>query len=295
MAHYSISHVTTFHYSYPVAVSHHSAFLKPISNADQNCINFKLAIAPGSTDVIERTDYFGNTTQLFSIQKLHDRLEVESTSLVEVNHQAVDLRSIQATCETVRSAILKSPLRDDGDTRQFLYPTELTPDIDAVKQFGQRFFTDKTPVGEALLAMLSAFKDEFEFDNNATDVNTPIAESLKSKRGVCQDFTHLMLAAIRACGLSARYCSGYILTHPPEGQPRLTGADASHAWVSVYVPNFGWVQVDPTNNASCDDQYVLVATGRDYSDVTMLKGAVTGGGEHSVTVGVTMHPIDADG
>jgi transglutaminase-like putative cysteine protease len=179
-----------------------------------------------------------------------------------------------------------------SDEQQFVYPTEITPDHETVQAFGNRFFKDSKPIGTGLIEMLEAFKTEFKFDATATEVHTPIIESLEKKRGVCQDFAHLLIAAARANGLSAQYCSGYILTTPLEGQPRLIGADASHAWVAIHVPEIGWVQVDPTNNQSCDDQYILVAAGRDYSDVTMLKGAVTGGGEHTVKVGVTMLPID---
>jgi len=292
MAHYRISHVTTFQYSHPVAVSHHSSFLKPLSNHEQCCHEFSLSINPESQDMIEVIDYFGNVSQLFSIQELHDELIVESRSVVSVNRPTIALESIQLSCREVNAFICKMPYDHIDDARQFMYPTEITPDLDSVCEFGQRFFQDDQPLGKCVSNMLQAFKDEFQFDNTATDVNTPITESLAQKRGVCQDFTHLMIAAIRSCGLSAQYCSGYILTDPPTGQARLAGADASHAWLAIYVPEIGWLQVDPTNNVVCDDRYVLVSKARDYSDITMLKGAVTGGGQHSLKVGVTMLPID---
>ncbi len=292
MQHYSISHVTTFNYSYPVVVSHHSAYLKPRTNREQKCHRFNLNINPKTTDMIERKDFFGNTSQLFSIQEPHDQLIVESTSIVTSNKVKQSLSDLTIDCKSIREA-LNSPHRNMiSDEQQFIYPTAITPDLEPIQAFGNRFFKDTVPIGESLIQILEAFKTEFKFDTTATDVNTPIIESLEKKSGVCQDFAHLLIAAARACGISAHYCSGYILTTPIEGQPRLVGADASHAWVAIHVPDIGWVQIDPTNNQSCDDQYVLVAVGRDYSDVTMLKGAVTGGGEHTLEVGVTMLPID---
>jgi transglutaminase-like putative cysteine protease len=292
MQHYSISHVTTFNYSYPVVVSHHSAYLKPRTSREQKCHRFDLNIKPKTTDMIERKDFFGNTSQLFSIQEPHEELIVESNSIVTTSKVKQNLNDLTIDCKGIREA-LKSPYRNlTSDEQQFVYPTLITPDHQSIQAFGNRFFKDSVPIGVSLLEILAAFKSEFTFDITATDVNTPIIESLEKKSGVCQDFAHLLIAAARACGLSAQYCSGYILTTPLEGQPRLIGADASHAWVAIHIPNIGWVQIDPTNNQSCDDQYVLVAVGRDYSDVTMLKGAVTGGGEHTVEVGVTMLPID---
>lgn len=292
MQHYSISHVTTFNYSYPVVVSHHSAYLKPRNNHEQKCHRFDLNINPRTTDIIERTDFFGNTSQLFSIQEPHDQLIVESQSIVSTTKIQQSLDELSIDCKTIREKLSAATRNLVSDEQQFLYPTPITPDHEAVVAFGNRFFQDSTPIGTSLIEILAAFNNEFEFDPTATDIHTPIIDSLEKKRGVCQDFAHLLIAAARANGLSAKYCSGYILTTPMEGQPRLIGADASHAWVAIHVPEIGWVQIDPTNNQSCNDQYILVATGRDYSDVTMLKGAVTGGGEHTVDVGVTMLPID---
>ena len=292
MPRYSISHVTTFHYSHPVAVSHHSAHLKPLTGGGQTCHRFDLEIRPQSVDMVERVDYFGNTTQLFSIQQLHEKLVVEARSTVSTEPFTPNLLDFRPTVAEAREHTRAASRSGQSDELQFLYGTPLTANAPAVQAFADRFFTADAPVADALWAMLRAFKEEFEFDPTATDVNTPILESLEKRRGVCQDFAHLMIAAVRAAGLSARYCSGYILTQPPEGSERLLGADASHAWVSVFLPDLGWVQLDPTNNVVCSDQHVLVATGRDYSDVTMLRGAVTGGGEHRLHVGVTMLPID---
>ena len=291
MAKYRILHKTTYSYRYPVTVSHHAARLQPISNQDQSCDSFRLSLNPESSDLIERKDYFGNAVQLFSIQEPHVSFVANASSVVEVTRQSIDLSSIDTPTQALRQALADIARTDLVDAKQFLYETELTRVDDDILAFGERFLADDAPIGPAILDMLAAFKDEFAFDPVATDIYTPIQEVLRNKRGVCQDFAHLMLGALRAQGLAACYASGYILTSPPPGQERLVGADASHAWVSIYIPEHGWVDVDPTNNLVCSSQHVVVAYGRDFSDVSMLKGAVTGGGDHTVAVEVTMLPM----
>lgn len=291
MARYCIRHTTTYHYQYPVVASHHSARLRPLDNESQICESFRLQVEPDSTDTVARTDYFGNTLHLFSIQEAHDTLAVMSESVIDVIARPTDLGTISLTCGQVRAGLADIKQPNQIDAWQYLYPTELTPDIPEAKAFGQRFLDDDAPLGLALLNMLDAFQAEFEFDPKATEISTPVSEVLTGKRGVCQDFAHAMIASLHACGLSARYASGYILTHPKEGEERMVGADASHAWVSVHIPGTGWVDVDPTNCLVCGDQHARVAYGRDYSDVSMLKGAVTGGGSHTIDVAVSMVPI----
>ncbi len=291
MTSYRIQHKTTYDYAYPVATSHHSARLKPLSSELQTCQSFRLKVDPDTADLIERLDYFGNAIQMFSIQESHDKLIVESDSEVDVVAQAYDIQSLTTTCAELRSTLTDIKRSDLIDIKQFLYPTETTPTIPQAKEFGMRFFGDGESLGSAIGAMLAAYHDEFSFDPKATEINTPVSEVFSKKRGVCQDFAHSMIASLRACGISARYVSGYLLTLPPEGEERLVGADASHAWVSIYTPEAGWIEVDPTNNLICSDQHVRVAYGRDFADVSMLNGAVTGGGEHTLTVEVTMEPV----
>lgn len=292
MARYRIHHKTTCTYDYSVISSHHSTRLKPITNDAQSCERFNLKITPESQDVIERTDYFNNTMHLFSIQESHAQLTVETESLVATSriHQPID--KLEMTCAEAREALADITRTDLIDGKLFLYHSETTPATPEIKAFGERFFQDNTPIGHALLNLLECFKSEFTYDSAATELNTPITEVIQHKRGVCQDFAHLMIATLRSLGLSCRYASGYILTMPPPGMPRLTGADAAHAWVSVYIPGIEWVDMDPTNNCLCSDQHVCVGYGRDYSDVAMLNGAVTGGGQHSLTVEVTMAPVE---
>ncbi|EDY82219.1 putative bacterial transglutaminase domain family protein [Verrucomicrobiia bacterium DG1235] len=291
MASYLIHHKTSYAYRYPVTSSHHTAIFKPQDNDTQSCSRYSLDVSPEHSDMIERKDYFGNTVQLFSIQELHEKLVVEAQSRVETNTVPVDLQTLNTPTDEIRTALTDITRTDLIDAKEFLYETEYTPKTDEIIAFGERFFGGDAPIGPALLALLAAFKEEFEFDPEATDIHTPITETLANKRGVCQDFAQLMIGTLRAQGLAACYASGYILTMPPPGTPRLIGADASHAWVSVFVPEHGWIDVDPTNNIVCGDQHVTVAYGRDFSDVSMLSGAVTGGGEHTVNVEVTMQPV----
>lgn len=291
MIRYRIHHKTTYDYVYPVATSHHSARLKPLSSDLQTCDHFRLKVTPLTADMIERIDYFGNAMHMFSIQETHDQLVVDSESEVDVVAQSPDLSKVTTLCRDWREVLSDVKRSDLIDVKQFLYATEITPSIPQALEFGQRFFGDDATLGSALTGMLDAYHNEFNFDPKATEINTPVSEVLLNRRGVCQDFAHSMIASLRACGISARYVSGYLLTLPPEGEERLVGADASHAWVSVYTPELGWVEVDPTNNMVCGDQHVRVAYGRDYADVSMLNGAVTGGGEHTLSVEVTMEPV----
>ncbi len=289
---YRIQHRTTYEYRYPVTISHHAAHLKPLTSHEQTCQSFRLSMTPDSSDLVERRDYFGNTTHLFSIQRAHQTLEVESRSHVEVAAQAANLAEIATPCGEIRQAMADPSRTDLLDAKQFLYTTELTPTLPELQAFGQRFLSDEQPVGSALAAMLQAFREEFEFDPEATEISTPVLEVLEKRRGVCQDFAQLMIAALKSCGIAACYASGYILTNPPPGQERLIGADASHAWLSVHIPGHGWIDLDPTNNLVCSDQHIRVAYGRDYDDVSMLSGAVTGGGEQDIKVEVTVHPVE---
>jgi len=292
MSLYRIQHKTTYKYQYPVTVSHHSAHLKPLTGPEQTCQSFTLSISPGSTDVLERLDYFGNASHLFSIQERHSTLVVDAQSVVKVLLSETDLESINISCGTIRAAMAATARADLLDAKQFLYPTELTPRRVELDAFARRFLADDQMIGTGLSHFLQAFRDEFTFDPDATEISTPVMDVFEKRRGVCQDFAHLMIAALKSSGIAACYMSGYILTHPKEGEERLVGADASHAWLAVYIPEFGWVEIDPTNNLVCSNQHVRVAQGRDYGDVSMLSGAVTGGGEQKITVEVTVVPLE---
>ncbi|MDB9741707.1 transglutaminase family protein [Akkermansiaceae bacterium] len=287
---YSIMHQTTYSYTHPVSISYHIAHCEPISNNIQSCESFRIEVNPISEDMDRGIDYYGNQVHRFSVQKMHQELIVETHSIVNVQVTAPDISNLTMSCADVRNFMEEALTPELLHVKEFQYPTEITPTFVELKNFIQPIFRDDRPIQDALMELLDIFKDDFSFDPNATDVSTPISEVLKYKKGVCQDYAHLMIAALRCLGFSAKYVSGYILSFPEEGMPRLEGADASHAWVAIYLPEIGWVELDPTNRLICSHEHIRVAYGRDYSDVSMLKGAMTGGGKHTVSVAVTVKP-----
>ncbi len=291
MVSYQIDHSTTYSYEFPVAVSHHSAHLKPLSTSRQQCRHFKLEIRPTTADLSERVDFFGNTMHLFSIQQNHPELVVDAHSEVSVVAPEIPIIEMTPTCDDVRSMLQEPRIEQYLSALQFSYASPFVPVSEELAAYAEPFLAPDKPYLQGALELASHIYNTCTFDPKATDVSTPVSAVLELKRGVCQDFAHLMLASLRSHKLPAAYVSGYILTHPPEGQERLVGADASHAWVSIFIPSYGWVEIDPTNNKICTDEHVTVAQGRDFNDVSMVRGAVTGGGEHTLNIEVTMSPI----
>jgi transglutaminase-like putative cysteine protease len=293
MREYQITHQTNYKYSAPVAFSHLRAYLRPLSNYRQSVISYSQSILPLTSELTERTDYFGNSQMHFQIDTRHNELDVISHSRVQVSPQPdIGDPACSITCGDLRRHLSTEADADTLLAVQMSSASGQTPPSNAVRQFAAPFFDDDKPFLQAALTLNAAIYSEFQFDNDATDITTPVDEILRLKRGVCQDFAHLMLAAIRTMRLPARYVSGYILTNPPKGKPRMIGADASHAWVSVFVPAIGWVDLDPTNNLVTADQHITVATGRDFDDVSPIRGAVTGGGSQTIRIAVTVMPVE---
>jgi transglutaminase-like putative cysteine protease len=286
---YQITHLTTYEYSAPVAVSRHACHLTPRESPSQRLERHGLAIAPAPAEQFSRTDYFGNRQVHFQIEEPHTEMSVAATSSVTVTGPQANPHG-GPTCREVRELLRSDFARETLDACMMASPTALTPADDAVAAFAAEFITDDLPYLDCALALSGAIFHGFEFDPGATDLSTPVSTTLRDRRGVCQDFAHLMLACLRAYGMPARYASGYILTQPPPGKPRLQGADASHAWAGVYVPGTGWVDLDPTNNLVCGEGHVTVATGRDFADVSPLRGAVVGGGHQEIAIEVTVAP-----
>ena len=293
MREYEITHETHYKYSAPVAFSHLRAYLRPLSSYRQKILSYSQTILPLTSETTERTDYFGNRQLHFQIETRHEELNVTSRSRVQVTPQPdIGDPSTTITCGDLREYLSTETDSDTLLAVQMSSASTQTPASDAIRQFAAPFFADDRPFLQAALSLNAAIYSEFQFDNEATDISTPVDEVLRLRKGVCQDFAHLMLATIRTMRLPARYVSGYILTNPPKGKPRLLGADASHAWVSIYVPAIGWVDLDPTNNLVTADQHITVATGRDYDDVSPIRGAVTGGGSQTIKIAVTVMPVE---
>jgi transglutaminase-like putative cysteine protease len=260
--------------------------MKPREVPGQVCLSSEVVIEPRPDFLVERTDYFGNPFTVFTVEKPHKRMVIESLSVVEVNRPEPVLTQRGPTWEQVRDQDLSAFGPMVFDAFQFSFDSNLAPGVPAFKAYAQPSF----PPGQNLLTgardLTARIFHEFKFDPTTTTVATPVIEVLEHRSGVCQDFAHVMIACLRALGLPARYVSGYLRTEPPPGKPRLIGADASHAWVGVFSPGVGWIDFDPTNDRVVGSDHITVAWGRDYSDVAPVRGLILGGGEHWVDVEV---------
>lgn len=293
MREFEITHETHYDYSMPVAFSRHRAYLRPLECPRQSLRHSSHSITPATSEEFDRDDYFGNRQLHFQIETLHDALSIVAHNRIGVDPQP----DFGDPSGTISCGDLRRHLRTETDKETLLAVqmssvSERTGSQGRVAEFAAPFFPDDRPFLEAALDLNAAIFNGFKFDAEATEVSTPVDEILRLRGGVCQDFAHLMLASLRALRLPARYVSGYILTHPPDGKPRLHGADASHAWVSVFVPQLGWIDLDPTNNLICADEHIVVSTGRDFDDVSPVRGAVTGGGNQTIRIAVTVTPVE---
>lgn len=290
MMRYHVLHVTEYEYERNVTLSQQLLHMTPRDFAYQHCLNHQIQVAPAPNESADHTDYFGNFGHYFSIFSPHETLKVTADFTVELTPRP-NLQSLASLpWKAVRDA-LSQQSKKHLDAVAYLYSSPKVTCSEALADYAMQSFTSGRPLIEAAMDLTQRIYREFEFDADATHVSTPLSEVLAGKRGVCQDFAHLMIGCLRSLGLACRYVSGYILTIPKAGQERLIGADASHAWVSVYCPINGWVDFDPTNNCLVQDQHVTVAWGRDFSDVTPMRGVVLGGGEQALKVSVTVTPI----
>ena len=288
---YSITHRTLYEYAAPVTVSHHVARLEPRVTNLQGCENFSLKIFPEPALRKERTDYFGNRLCFFAIQEMHNKLEIITHSRVSVSGAKITVPDNSTPWEQV-AELFRDPVSPEVvDPYQFVFDS---PHIRASMEFAD-YAAESFGKGVPLLAgatdLTRRIFEDFKFDPRATTVATPLESVWEKRRGVCQDFAHLGIACLRSLGLPARYVSGYLRTRPPEGKPRLVGADASHAWFRIFCPGTGWVDFDPTNNVRPAEEHIIVAYGRDFGDVSPVAGILTGGGEHEVRVSVDVEEI----
>ncbi|MGH3854318.1 MAG: transglutaminase family protein [Pseudonocardiaceae bacterium] len=296
---YQVTHRTEYRYSSPVSSSFGEIVMLPRDLPGQVCVRSQLTIEPRPQDLRERLDFFGNRTAYFALLTPHTRLSVTVTSLVRVNGRRVELAEAGETpWERVRDRIHTSPdaaVFDDAvfDARQFMLDSPLVTTSEQLAEYAAPSFPPGASILAALSDLTSRIYREFHFAPGATDVKTTIEEVLKRRAGVCQDFAHVAIGCLRSLGLAARYVSGYLETRPPPGKARVAGADVSHAWASVFVPDAGWVDIDPTNDQLVNDRYVTTAWGRDYTDVPPLKGVIfTQAEKHDLRVTVDVVPVD---
>ncbi len=288
---YQITHRTLYEYAAPVSVSQHVARLEPRITDSQTRESFSLKIFPAPTLRKERKDYFGNQLCLFSIQEVHKKLEVITHSRVSVQSPKQIDAAASPAWEDV-AALFRDPVSPEVvEPYEFVFDSPQVRASFELAEYAKQSFSAGTPLLAAVADLNRRIFNDFKYDPKATTVATPLEEVLQNRRGVCQDFAHLGIALLRSLGLPARYVSGYLRTRPPEGQPRLVGADASHAWFSVFCPNVGWVDFDPTNNVQPGEEHITVAYGRDFGDVSPVAGILTGGGQHQVMVSVDVAEV----
>lgn len=290
-----VLHETRYEYAPPVRTAQHMAHLAPAHGERQQLVWHELAIDPQPAQLTEAIDVWGNTRTFFSLQAQHAELKVTSRSVVATSPAPPmpgDMRWEEAR---ERMRYHRGAAYDPAS--EFLFASPYVPRDADFASYAMPSFTPGRALTDAARDLMARINGDFEYETQATDVSTPALEALRLRKGVCQDFAHVMLACLRSIGLPARYVSGYLLTEPPAGQARLLGSDASHAWVSVYVPGDGaageWLDLDPTNRRVPGEDYVVLATGRDYSDVSPIRGVIDGGSHHLLSVAVTVTPTIA--
>ena len=289
---YNLIHKTIYDYAEPVTVSHHAARVEPRALPQQTVENFSLHIGPMPAILKPRVDFFGNQVCGFSIQEIHQHLEITATSRVTVAATTPPAPALSPDWESVKK-IFSDPVSPEVvEPYQFVFDSPLLRASPELADYARESFAAKTPLLVAVADLNRRIFTDFKYDPTATTVATPLAEVLEKRAGVCQDFAHLGIACLRSLGLPARYVSGYLRTRPPAGQPRLVGTDASHAWFAVFCPDVGWVDFDPTNNVLPGEEHITVAFGRDFSDVSPVSGVITGGGAHKVRVSVDVEPVE---
>ena len=291
MAKYRIVHSTSYQYSDPVPVCHNQIRLSPRDTDWTNCTSHRLLIRPTPLTVSRRKDWFGNIVQAFSLEESHHKLTVTASSRVTVSEQPAPPPEQTPVWEEIQQNIADQTVEGSLPACEFACNSPHITADDRFRDFAAKSCLAGRPVLEAAIDLTSRIYNDFEYDPKATTVTTGPADVLEAKHGVCQDFAHIAIACLRSLGIPARYVSGYLRTTPPPSKDRLIGADASHAWFSVWCGPSGWIDLDPTNDCICGIDHVPIAWGRDYSDGAPIRGVFIGGGNHSLKVSVDVEPV----
>ena len=311
MQRFKITHTTTYQYEASVSLCYNEGQLLPRSCDlplfHQQCLAATLKAEPNWDDQRERLDFFGNRVTYFTLRQPHEKMALTANSEVVVTPTFATGTSSDFILAQLSSQVghltweeAAARLHEIGnadsdeqlmDAQQFVLPSPFVTVFPEVRDFAQPSFPPQRPLIEAVAGLMQRIYHEFDFVAGTTTIATPLLEILEKRKGVCQDFAHLMLACLRSQGLAARYMSGYIETLPAPGKEKLTGTDASHAWCAIFVPGLGWVDFDPTNNLIPQEQHVVLGWGRDFSDVTPLKGVFFGDGRHTLSVAVDMQRV----
>jgi transglutaminase-like putative cysteine protease len=294
MTRYAVKHATLYEYGGDVAHSHHLLHLKPRESAHQRCLEHALALDPEPSFLREDIDAFGNGIARLEYQRSHDRLSVTAEMQVEVFSRGAAAFASAEPWETVRNRLSyhAAPMaQSDLDACRFRMRSSHVLLKQTFEDYARECFEPGRSIAEASAALMRKIRREFKYVPGSTTNRTSIEDVLKGRRGVCQDFAHLMIGCLRSTGLAARYVSGYLRTARPGSDPKLVGGDASHAWVAVYCPPLGWVDFDPTNDCVVGEDHVTLAWGRDFGDVSPLRGMIVGGGKHKLRVDVSVLPL----
>jgi len=301
-----ITHDTHYSYDPNVEIAQHFAHLKPANLGTQNVLKSEITVKPNPAWSDECMDSFGNVSTFFSLQNRHKELLISAKSLIETSPSSnIGFKPLDTPAwEMVREYFRYHSNTKWDSASEFLFTSPFITLRPEFAEFARANFTNGRPILDAAIDLMRRIYSEFHYVSKSTDIGTPALEALEKREGVCQDFAHILIASLRSIGLPAKYMSGYILTTPAPGQSRLIGGDASHAWVSVYVPNIdvdgrlcagNWCDLDPTNNrwgyGTPGEDYIHLAQGRDYSDVSPIRGVIHGGADHTLDVAVTVMPI----
>jgi transglutaminase-like putative cysteine protease len=292
-----ITHETVYDYRPAVETAQHMAYLTPLQTPAQQMLSCQLLVSPSPARLSETLDVYGNTRSFFSLQVPHRQLRVVAHS--EVVTQASSLPNSTLAWESVRERLRYQAGEPFDPASEFVFASPMVPRQSEFAQYARPSFPPGRPVLAGALDLMHRMFADFAYESQSTEVNTPALVALTQRKGVCQDFAHILIACLRSLGLAARYVSGYLLTLPAPGTVKLKGSDASHAWGAVYVPDLPpgqrWVDLDPTNDRagwlSPGEDYVTLAIGRDFSDVSPLRGVIHGGASHTLKVGVTVEPV----
>ena len=279
-----VRHKTSYQYLSEVFQSKNSAHLLPGHFPEQSLFHHELTLNPSPSELSQHTDYFGNPISLFNIDVAHDQLEVDLTLWIERDQQPFQHADIELA--QALSIFRSLPQQLPSDCWAYLPHSKATPHLSKLKSEFEDIFNGETSLIQACRKSMEHVFKSFNFDSQFSTIQTPLSDVFEQRKGVCQDFSHIMLSGFRSLGLPCRYVSGYLETLPPPGKTKLVGADATHAWISVYIPHSGWMDFDPTNNVIPASQHVNLAYGRDYHDISPLKGVFHGGSESQLKVNV---------
>ncbi len=293
---FSVKHSTKYTYNAFVSFCHNIATIKPRNSQGQTLLSYNLHVDPNPEDISSRIDFFGNNITRFSIQEPHKELHVIAESIIDRSYDSVRESFFSEACKKITLKEAYDALNTTNDpvileAKQYMLASIFIRNISsAMKDYALVSFQENRSVFEATNELMNRIYTDFSFVSGFTTISTPLNEVMEEKKGVCQDFAQIAIACLRSIGLPARYMSGYIETIPPPGKKKLIGADASHAWFAVFIPGFGWVDFDPTNNQVPGDQHIVIGWGRDYYDVPPLKGVLFGAGKSKLDVTVDIRP-----